>query len=189
MNEMIPFLKTILDDPLAEFPRLLFADWLEERGDPRAEKMRAGMPPLFHLMKNNDGRFITRLQVLSNEPIGSTNPFCLTIGNPKSRLHCQFFDPSHFNSDLLPAGNVGGIRLSLGTFLILDPHPQFSFRLRYAVDGTPVEASYPWPQTFHEWLVDLFGSQFVFRGIDHPDREIVENVEDGVDADGEPVSP
>jgi uncharacterized protein (TIGR02996 family) len=35
-----PFLKTILDDPGADSPRLVYADWLEEHGDPRAEFIR-----------------------------------------------------------------------------------------------------------------------------------------------------
>jgi uncharacterized protein (TIGR02996 family) len=35
-----PFLKTILDDPAADAPRLVYADWLEEQGDVRAEFIR-----------------------------------------------------------------------------------------------------------------------------------------------------
>ncbi len=35
-----PFLATILDDPAADGPRLVFADWLEEQGDPRSEFIR-----------------------------------------------------------------------------------------------------------------------------------------------------
>src|SRR5262249_49325190 len=31
------FLQAILDDPEADAPRLIFADWLEEHGDPRGE--------------------------------------------------------------------------------------------------------------------------------------------------------
>ena len=44
-----PFLATLLDDPTSNAPRLVYADWLEEQGDPRAEFIRvqvehAGMP-------------------------------------------------------------------------------------------------------------------------------------------------
>ncbi len=35
-----PFLATILDAPLEDAPRLVYADWLEEQGDPRAEFIR-----------------------------------------------------------------------------------------------------------------------------------------------------
>ena len=36
-----PFLATILDAPYEDAPRLVYADWLEEQGDPRAEFIRA----------------------------------------------------------------------------------------------------------------------------------------------------
>ena len=35
-----PFLEAILEDPENDVPRLIFADWLEDRGDPRAEFIR-----------------------------------------------------------------------------------------------------------------------------------------------------
>src|SRR6266404_305728 len=35
-----PFLATILDAPQEDAPRLVYADWLEEQGDPRAEFIR-----------------------------------------------------------------------------------------------------------------------------------------------------
>jgi len=35
------FLKTILANPVQAFPYLLYADWLEERGDERGEQLRA----------------------------------------------------------------------------------------------------------------------------------------------------
>jgi len=35
-----PFLKAVLDDPDADAPRLVYADWLEEHGDPRADFIR-----------------------------------------------------------------------------------------------------------------------------------------------------
>src|SRR5580704_11727592 len=34
------FLQAILDDPDDDAPRLIYADWLEERGDPRGEFIR-----------------------------------------------------------------------------------------------------------------------------------------------------
>ena len=36
-----PFLETILDNPADDGPRMVYADWLEEQGDPRAEFIRA----------------------------------------------------------------------------------------------------------------------------------------------------
>src|SRR2546421_3626799 len=35
-----PFLDTILDNPADDGPRVVYADWLEEQGDPRAEFIR-----------------------------------------------------------------------------------------------------------------------------------------------------
>jgi uncharacterized protein (TIGR02996 family) len=35
-----PFLETILDNPSDDGPRMVYADWLEEQGDPRAEFIR-----------------------------------------------------------------------------------------------------------------------------------------------------
>ena len=40
MPDEIPFLRKIADHPDEELPRLIFADWLEEQGDPRAELIR-----------------------------------------------------------------------------------------------------------------------------------------------------
>ena len=34
------FLQAIIEDPDHDAPRLLYADWLEERGDPRGEFIR-----------------------------------------------------------------------------------------------------------------------------------------------------
>ena len=41
MDEHLAFLQAILADPDDDAPRLVYADWLEERGDPRAEFIRA----------------------------------------------------------------------------------------------------------------------------------------------------
>lgn len=41
MNERAPFLRAIRDDPESDEPRLVYADWLEEQDDPRAEFIRA----------------------------------------------------------------------------------------------------------------------------------------------------
>jgi len=40
MNDDKPFIEAILADPQDEAPRLIYADWLEERGDPRGEFLR-----------------------------------------------------------------------------------------------------------------------------------------------------
>jgi uncharacterized protein (TIGR02996 family) len=39
-SQQWPFLRAILDDYESDVPRLIYADWLEERGDPRAEFIR-----------------------------------------------------------------------------------------------------------------------------------------------------
>lgn len=43
MTQLDAFLQALLDDPLDLTPRLIFADWLEDRGDPRGAKLR--LPP------------------------------------------------------------------------------------------------------------------------------------------------
>ena len=40
MNEEQAFFEEIRDQPNNDVPRLIFADWLEERGDPRGEFIR-----------------------------------------------------------------------------------------------------------------------------------------------------
>ena len=39
-HEDDPFIRAVLVDPENEAPRLIYADWLEERGDPRGEYLR-----------------------------------------------------------------------------------------------------------------------------------------------------
>src|SRR5262245_3154375 len=39
-NQQAAFLAAIRDDPDDDGPRLIFADWLEEQGDPRGEFIR-----------------------------------------------------------------------------------------------------------------------------------------------------
>jgi uncharacterized protein (TIGR02996 family) len=43
MNEEDGFVAAILADPRDDTPRLVFADWLEERGDPRGEFLRISL--------------------------------------------------------------------------------------------------------------------------------------------------
>jgi uncharacterized protein (TIGR02996 family) len=38
--EVLAFLQAIKDEPEDDTPRLVLADWLEERGDPRSELLR-----------------------------------------------------------------------------------------------------------------------------------------------------
>jgi uncharacterized protein (TIGR02996 family) len=40
MNEHAAFLDAIVKDPAAQQPRLIYADWLDEQGDPRGELIR-----------------------------------------------------------------------------------------------------------------------------------------------------
>lgn len=41
MNDAKPFLKAIAADPESDLPRLIYADWLEEQGNPRGDLIRA----------------------------------------------------------------------------------------------------------------------------------------------------
>src|SRR5205807_10301364 len=74
MDRQRQFLQAILDDPDDDMLRLIYADWLEERGDPRAEFIRvqcelAGFPP--HLPDKAAlrarARLCQRSQALLNE--------------------------------------------------------------------------------------------------------------------------
>ena len=40
MSDELLFLRNIADHPDDNLPRLIFADWLEEQGDPRSELIR-----------------------------------------------------------------------------------------------------------------------------------------------------
>ena len=62
-----PFLATILDDPVADGPRLVFADWLEEQGAPRAEFIRLQVE-LSRLPDRDPGRerLLDRISILQN---------------------------------------------------------------------------------------------------------------------------
>jgi uncharacterized protein (TIGR02996 family) len=42
MSDHAPFLDAIIDNRLDDGPRLVYADWLDERGDPRGEFIRVG---------------------------------------------------------------------------------------------------------------------------------------------------
>lgn len=42
------FLAAIIADPKNDVPRLIYADWLEERGDPRGEFIRRSCVPPYH---------------------------------------------------------------------------------------------------------------------------------------------
>src|SRR5262245_61996101 len=50
-----PFLATILDDPASDVARLVYADWLEEQGDPRAEFIRVQIE-MAQLLDNDSRR-------------------------------------------------------------------------------------------------------------------------------------
>src|SRR5262249_39331179 len=39
-EDTLPFIRAIAERPDEDMPRLIYADWLEERGDPRAEFIR-----------------------------------------------------------------------------------------------------------------------------------------------------
>src|SRR5262245_42550191 len=54
MNDADAFLQAIREDPENDTPRLIFADWLEERGDPRGEFIRVQCA-LAHCPEDNPG--------------------------------------------------------------------------------------------------------------------------------------
>jgi uncharacterized protein (TIGR02996 family) len=58
MQEDIPFLRAIFQQPDDEAVRLIYADWLEERGDPRAEYLRLEVE-LYPLAKDARSRRAT----------------------------------------------------------------------------------------------------------------------------------
>jgi uncharacterized protein (TIGR02996 family) len=66
MTEQQAFLQAIFEEPDDDAPRLIYADWLEERGDPRAEFIRVGCAlagltredPRFRLLWTREGELI-----------------------------------------------------------------------------------------------------------------------------------
>jgi uncharacterized protein (TIGR02996 family) len=87
MHEEIPFLRAIANDPHDDALRLVYADWLQERGDPRAEYLRLevelqGLPigttdrkaalkkQIGDLQPQLDGSWEARLSWLRNLPQG-----------------------------------------------------------------------------------------------------------------------
>ena len=58
MNSVKEFLKFICDNHEIDAPRLIFADWLEERGDPRANLLREECDILmeFESWNHHEGR-------------------------------------------------------------------------------------------------------------------------------------
>src|SRR3954447_19705135 len=60
MTEDDAFIRTILADPTDPTPRLIYADWLEERGDPRGEYLRPPPAPASAPAEGGEARALRR---------------------------------------------------------------------------------------------------------------------------------
>lgn len=77
MTSADAFIRTILEQPDADAPRLVYADWLEERGDPLAELIRVQCSvtrleighPRWESLRNRERQLLADHQALWLEPI------------------------------------------------------------------------------------------------------------------------
>ena len=58
-----PLMRTIVDNPDADLPRLVYADWLDERDDPRGAYLRAESE--WAKAKQTTGFIVLRLNALA----------------------------------------------------------------------------------------------------------------------------
>lgn len=89
MDEAQPFLRTILDDPANPFPRLIFADWLAERGDPREWAMRGNGQ--LDLRPEREGQFHNKDAddlPLTEPPTGHAGMWVVNLLAPIDRMTC-----------------------------------------------------------------------------------------------------
>ncbi len=80
MREEKPFIRQILANPSDDSPRLVYADWLEERGDPRGEYLR--IQTALAKMPRKDKRFASfrkRLKALRSSLDADWLAFCNTL--------------------------------------------------------------------------------------------------------------
>jgi uncharacterized protein (TIGR02996 family) len=77
MTQEEAFLEAILAEPRDDVPRLVFADWLEEQGDPRGEWLRV----------------VTRLDLLSQQDPTEMGPRCCgcerSVGGGGDSASCE----------------------------------------------------------------------------------------------------
>lgn len=81
VREHLPFLRSIADDPIDETPFLVYADWLEDQSDPRAEFIRVFCRFNFHDEKSERERLSA---MLSDQPGGWLSQ--LFGGSERNRL-------------------------------------------------------------------------------------------------------
>src|SRR5215813_4740485 len=74
------FIRAILDAPGDDAPRLVYADWLDERGDPRGAFLRAESA-VFHELPNSAAH--PRLQIALGRARKSVDPdWALRVSRP-----------------------------------------------------------------------------------------------------------
>ena len=99
LHDQRPFLDSILASPGEWGPRLVFADWLEERGDPRGELLRllhdlTGLEPCDNAPAKEE-----RLRRLIESGVKPVGPYVeLTPGNIRFAL----IPPGRFRMGTLP---------------------------------------------------------------------------------------
>src|SRR5271154_4570735 len=75
MNEEYSFLQAMLANPSDAALRLIFADWLEERGDPRGELLRLTHTLTQSIDVPRRAELESRMQALVDEGVQAVGPF------------------------------------------------------------------------------------------------------------------
>jgi uncharacterized protein (TIGR02996 family) len=75
LPEETPFLYAIHADPANEFPYAIYADWLEDRGDPRCNFLRLLMGFQFHEEEQSPEQFAQLCAALGNCSVSTSEPW------------------------------------------------------------------------------------------------------------------
>lgn len=88
-SDPIDFAKAIVDDPDSPLPRLVFADWLDEQGDPRGELIRVES----ELAEDDNCSYCHgRGEIINHNGEGSLCPACYgekKVMRPPGRSRCK----------------------------------------------------------------------------------------------------
>jgi uncharacterized protein (TIGR02996 family) len=86
LPEETPFLYAIHADPANEFPYAIYADWLEDRGDPRCNFLRLLMGFQFHEEEQSAEQFRQLCAVLWNLSASTSEPWLQRLFGTSQRF-------------------------------------------------------------------------------------------------------
>jgi uncharacterized protein (TIGR02996 family) len=141
MTDEEPFIRAIVDSPGDETPRLVYADWLEERGDPRAPYLRAEheVPkrfPMYADWERPDGK--VRLLAKQLDVV-----WCARVSRPPIGVCCEHVQIRD-RGPVITAQDIERFEQKVGVIL---PHDYRAFLLNY--NGGVVGGGDREPPQFH----------------------------------------